>query len=281
MPAHDQCHGRVLVGNEDLGVHVLHVGWGSRYLHGRHVRLEPMTLPAHEMRRLGAVAVDEDELESLVERRLAGEPLQYLEGTAAFGPLDLRVDSRVLVPRPETEQLWELAERLVHSPAVIVDLCTGSGALALALSRSFPNARVCGTDLSPDALDVARANGETLGPRVEWFHGDLFDALPAELRGSVDLLVANPPYVTENDYLDLPEDVLREPRMALVSGPTGLEVYERIVETMGEWLAPGGRFALEIGESQGGEVRSLFAAFDPEVRRDLNGRDRFVIGGRP
>lgn len=240
-----------------------------------------MALPSHEIRRLRAVANTDAEFEALVERRLAGEPLQYLEGTAAFGSWDLQVDPRVLIPRPETELLWEVAAALVESPSVIVDLCTGSGALAIALAKSFPDSRVVGTDLSPDALDVARLNGELLDASVEWLCGDLFAALPRELAGAVDLLVSNPPYVAEHEYAALPEDVKREPRLALVSGPTGLEVYERIAAEIGRWLTPGGRFALEIGETQGEALGALFADFEPELRWDLNRRDRFVIGTMP
>ena len=214
----------------------------------------------------------------LVARRLAGEPLQYLEGTAAFGPWDLRVDPRVLIPRPETELLWEIAAAHVESPAVIVDLCTGSGALAIALAKSFPDARVLGADLSSDALDVARLNGDKLETEVEWCQGDLFAALPEDLAGRVDLLVSNPPYVAESEYPTLPEDVQREPRLALVAGPTGLEVYQRIAAEIGVWLADGGRFALEIGETQAEAVRSLFGEFSAQVHQDLNRRDRFVIG---
>ena len=147
---------------------------------------------------------------------MAGEPLQYLEGTAAFGPWDLHVDPRVLIPRPETELLWEIAAALVEAPKVIVDLCTGSGALAIALAKSFPEARILGTDLSADALDVAKENGDLHETSVEWCIGDLFGALPDDLRGNIDLLVSNPPYVAEHEYEGLPDDVRREPRMALV-----------------------------------------------------------------
>lgn len=240
-----------------------------------------MSLPAHELKRLRAVSDTDAELSALVERRLAGEPLQYLEGTAAFGPLDLLVDARVLIPRPETEQLWELATGLVESPEVVVDLCTGSGALAIALGRTFPDAKVVATDLSPEALDVARSNGAAHDAEVQWCVGDLFAALPSELKGHVDLLVSNPPYVAEHEYEMLPADVRREPRLALVSGPTGLEVLERIASEIGIWLSDRGRFALEIGETQGTAALDLFAVFEPEVHRDLTGRNRFVTGRRP
>lgn len=219
---------------------------------------------------------------ALVALRLRGHPLQYLEGTAAFGPLDLAVDDRVLIPRPETEQLWEMACRLVPHPRVVLDLGTGSGALALAFAHRFPAARVVAVDASPGALEVASANGDRLGLAVEWLAGDLFDPLPAELEGAVDLLVSNPPYVAEAEWPDLPTDVRHEPRQALVAGPRGTEVLERIAAAAPRWLAPGGWLACEIGETQGGWAREAFSAglVDVEVRPDLTGRDRFVVGRR-
>ena len=237
------------------------------------------SLPRHELERLRAVASDPDELERLIRRRLEGEPLQYLEGSAAFGPFDLVVDRRVLIPRPETEQLWELAKRSVTSPRHIVDLCTGSGALAIALAHSFPDARVIGTDLSTDAIDVARLNGADIA-NLEFRHGDLYDALGADLAGRIDLLVSNPPYVAEDEYDSLPDDVKREPRMALVAGPTGYEVYERLRDGLDRWLAPDGTFVFEIGETQGPRLQRLFVGFDVSVRTDLAGRDRFLVGWR-
>jgi release factor glutamine methyltransferase len=242
-----------------------------------------MTLPAHELRRLQAAAGDDpDRLANLVEARLRGEPLQYLEGTAAFGPLDLLVDRRVLIPRPETEQLWELARGLVDHPQVIVDLCTGSGALALALKLVFPTARVLATELSPGAVAVARANAARLGLEVEILEGDLFAPLPGDMAGRVDLVVSNPPYVAEGEWPGLPEDVKREPAMALVAGPDGSEMLARIATEVGGWLRPGGVVACEMGETQGEVVQALFAAGLDEVRlrQDLAGRDRFVIGRR-
>lgn len=238
-------------------------------------------LPPHELRRLRNVAGDDQHLDELVRRRLEGEPLQYLEGTAAFGPFDLAVDERVLIPRPETEGLWDLACSLVTSPAVIVDLCTGSGALAIALARRFPDARVIGTDLSEDALGVARVNGAALAPDVEWRKGDLFDALEPSLRGKVDLLVSNPPYVSAAEWGELPVDVRREPRMALVAGKTGLEILSRIADEAATWLRPGGKLVCEIGEKQGRAVRDVFSRYhDVVVLRDLTDRDRYLVAGR-
>ena len=238
------------------------------------------SLPAHEVHRLRSVASDEKEFDELVARRAGGEPLQYLEGSAAFGPFDLLVDQRVLIPRPETEGLWELARRAVTAPRLILDLCTGSGALAIALQVSFPAARVIGTDISPDALEVARQNGLRHAPDVEWALGDLFDALEPRLAGAFDLIVANPPYVASSEWGRLPDDVRHEPRVALVSGPTGLEVLRRIASESQAWLASGGVVICEIGETQAGEARELFEGFRAvEIHPDLPGRDRYVVAG--
>ena len=236
-------------------------------------------LPRHEMERLRAVAADAADLERLVTLRLEGQPLQYLEGTAAFGRFDLIVDERVLIPRPETEQLWELATQSVASPKIIVDVCTGSGALAIALADTFGDARVIGTDLSAEAIDVAMLNGAPFD-NVEFRQGDLYEALDEDLAGGVDLLVSNPPYVADTDYPALPADVRREPRMALVAGPTGFEVYARLAEGLDRWLAPDGVFVFEIGESQAAGVRQILDGFETTVHRDLAGRERFVIGRR-
>lgn len=238
-------------------------------------------LPQHEMRRLEAVATPEQPLDTLVARRQAGEPLQYIEGTAAFGSLELVVDERVLVPRPETEGLFEIATKMVRHPEVIIDLCTGSGALALALKNEFPGAAVFATDVSSEALDVARLNQDRTRLDVHWATGDLFDPLPAALLGEVDLIVANPPYVSESEFESLPVDVKREPKVALVSGPTGLEVIRRIGASVSAWLRPGGVAIIEISETQGDTASAAFIDLPTVVRRDLTGRDRYVVAVKP
>ncbi|MEX0795118.1 MAG: peptide chain release factor N(5)-glutamine methyltransferase [Acidimicrobiia bacterium] len=238
-------------------------------------------LPDHELRRLQAVAGVNGSIEALIQRRLGGEPLQYIEGTAQFGPVELLVDARVLIPRPETETLFEIAARMVRLPEIIVDLCTGSGALALALKQHFPSASVFATDISPDAIDVAGENMARTGSQIYLGNGDLFDPLPASLVGKVNLLVANPPYVSEAEFDGLPEDVKREPRVALVSGRSGLEVIERIGASAAQWLRPGGVVVCEIGEKQGVAASSSFPGIPVVVRQDLAGRDRFVIGVKP
>ncbi len=251
-------------------------------------------LPEHEARRLLQLvtgldaagvglldALESDQeirFRQLVERRLAGEPLQYLEGTVQFGPVEVAVDRRVLIPRPETEVLWERAVDALGEAdenTVIVDMGTGSGALALALKHAFPAARVYATDIDPDALAVARENVESAGVTV--LGGDLFDALPFGMRGHIDLLVSNPPYVADRD--DLPADVRdHEPPRALFAGPGGNEILARIAEQAFLWVKPGGWIFLEIGESQAEPAAELFADFRCAVYQDLAGRPR-ILGG--
>jgi release factor glutamine methyltransferase len=238
-------------------------------------------IPPHERSRLEAIADQSELLEDLIARRLDGEPLQYIEGTAPFGPLDLLVDERVLVPRPETETLFEIATRMVRNPEVIVDLCTGSGALALALKRVFPSAAVFATDISDEAIEVATENRHRNRLDVYLATGDLFDPLPASLLGEVDLLVANPPYVSEAEFEMLPDDVKREPRIALVAGKTGLEVIRKIAASASRWLRPGGVVVCEIGETQGPSAAGSFLDLPTVIRQDLTGRDRFVVAVKP
>jgi release factor glutamine methyltransferase len=238
-------------------------------------------IPDHERARLEAVVGDAGSIEELVARRLSGEPLQYIEGTAPFGALELVVDGRVLIPRPETEGLFDMATKMVRSPEVIIDLCTGSGALALALKSCFPGAAVFATDVSAEAMEVAELNRLRIGVQVYLAKGDLFEPLPAAVLGTADLIVANPPYVAEVDYSGLPEDVRCEPKVALVAGASGLEVIERIGASAVDWLRPGGVVICEIGEKQGVAASSSFRGLPAVVRKDLAGRDRYVVAVKP
>lgn len=237
-------------------------------------------LPNHERRRiLALLGVDHEEF---ARRRLDGEPLQYLEGSAAFVDFSVEVDRRVLIPRPETEGLYELAAESVRTPEVIVDLGTGSGVLAIALQRRFAGARVHAVELSDAAIQVAKGNALALDADVSFHHGDLFDALPGSLRGRVDLIVSNPPYVAEAEWDHLPVDVRHEPREALVAGPTGMEVLDRIAAGAGEWLRPGGVVVCEIGETQGEATLRGFVAVGPAaVHADLSSRSRYVLARKP
>ena len=252
-------------------------------------------LPRHEVERLLGKAtgwtrtelllgVEVDEtaaatFEALLDRRRSGEPLQYLEERIPFGPIEVAVDPRVLIPRPETEQLFELAVEIASNPQVIVDLCTGSGNLALALKHTFPDAVVYATDRSDDAVAVAEANARNTDLDITVLAGDLFDPIPDHVRGHVDLIVSNPPYIAEQEIDDLPAEVRdHEPRMALVAGPSGDEVLAAIAAEAPAWLSPGGTILCEISEFRSQDAQRLFAALDGRVRSDLTGRDRFVIG---
>jgi release factor glutamine methyltransferase len=226
----------------------------------------------------------------MVTRRAAGEPLQYVLGSWAFRELDLWVDGRVLIPRPETEQVVQhalaAARELLSQrrTLVIADLGTGSGAIALSLVRELPLGRVdmWATDESDDALAVARANLAGVGraaASVRLAQGEWFDALPPDLRGAVDLIVSNPPYVAFDD--PLPDEVVRwEPVGALYSGPTGLEAIEHIVAETPQWLARDGVLVLEIGETQGDAVLALAGAAgftDAAIHPDLAGKPRILV----
>ena len=229
-------------------------------------------------------ALDQQRITELVARRDAGEPLQYLEGSVQFGPIDLLIDHRALIPRPETERVWEEAVTSlgVAGPGtVIVDLGTGSGALALALKHAFPDAQVFGIDISEDALALAKENAIQTGLDVTFLHGDLFEPLPKRLMGRVDLVVANPPYVAASELAGLPAEVRdHEPHAALVSGPAGTEILERIADEGFWWVGIGGWIISEIGETQGEPAHAAFFAFDREVRPDLAGRDRVLVARR-
>jgi release factor glutamine methyltransferase len=230
-------------------------------------------------------------LSGMVERRLAGEPLQYVLGRWGFRGLDLMVDRRVLIPRPETEEVvgWALDEvrRLGRRDLVVADLGTGSGAIALSLARELPDAAVWATDASDDALDVARANvtgiGIWAGPRVRMVKGEWWDALPGELRGGLDLVVSNPPYVPDAE--DLPPVVGEwEPVHALRAGADGLDAIRVVLGGAGAWLRPGGLLVVEIAPSQAPAVLDLAAvagAERVEVRRDVRGRERALVAWWP
>lgn len=222
--------------------------------------------------------------DQMLARREAGEPLQYVLGSWAFRTLDLLVDRRVLIPRPETEVVVGAAidELKALGGRVAVDLGTGCGAIALSLAVEVPSAEVWAVDRSAAALEVARANLAGIGRparRVRLAEGDWFAALPAELRGTVDLVVANPPYVAVGD--PLPSEVADwEPTEALFAGEDGLDEIRRIVAEAPSWLARPGVLVVECAPDQARVVAelALAAGFDgASVRHDYTGRERFVI----
>jgi release factor glutamine methyltransferase len=228
-------------------------------------------------------------LDAMLVRRLAGEPLQYVMSRWAFRHLDLFVDKRVLIPRPETELAVEHALSLLvrtDGLARVVDLGTGSGAIGLAIaSESYPrDVEVWLTDVSSDALDVARANVATLGrlgSRVKIAQGSWWSALPADLAGTLDVAVCNPPYIAVGDP-EVAADVLEwEPHSALFADDDGLADLQLVIAGAAEWLREGGALVLEIGHRQADRVMSSMreAGFgDVVTHRDLAGRDRFVVG---
>jgi release factor glutamine methyltransferase len=213
----------------------------------------------------------------MVRRRIRREPVAYILGRRGFRRIELAVDRRVLVPRPETELLVEVALEL--RPRRVLDVGTGSGAVALAVADELPGAEVLATDTSAPALELARENAARLGlaERVAFEHA----SLPAG-GGEFDLLVANLPYVSEADYRTLQPEIARyEPREALVAGPTGLEAIERLLGNLAAAPVDAGALALEVGAGQARAVAELVrrAGYETvEARRDLAGIERVVIG---
>ncbi|HEV2069100.1 MAG TPA: peptide chain release factor N(5)-glutamine methyltransferase [Acidimicrobiales bacterium] len=229
-------------------------------------------------------------LDAMLQRRIRGEPLQYVVGRWGFRSLDLLIDARALIPRPETEQVAELAlaelrRRTATAPVVVADLGTGSGAIALSVAKEMVTTEVWASDISADALALARANLAGLGrpaARVRLVEGDWFAALPGELVGRFDLVVSNPPYVAETD--ELPAEVADwEPTGALVAGPTGREHLERIVAEATAWLAPSGSLVLELAPTQAPALVAAAGAAgftSVEVRPDLAGCPRVLVARR-
>jgi release factor glutamine methyltransferase len=224
-----------------------------------------------------------------IERRAAGEPLQYVTGEVPFRHLVLRVRPGVFIPRPETEVVVDAVLAFLdaaHTEApAIVDLCTGSGAIAISLAHERADVQVHASEIVPETAEAARENAERAGvtDRVTVCTGDLFAPLPTELRGTLDVVVSNPPYIPTTDLAALPAEVAGfEPRIALDGGADGLDVVRRIAEDAAEWLRPGGVLVMETDTSCAKEAARILSRWyeEIEVRRDLTGRDRIAIGIR-
>ena len=230
--------------------------------------------------------------DALLARRIAGEPLQYVLGSWSFRTLELMVDQRVLIPRPETEVVTGVAldrARSFAAPVRVIDLGTGSGAIALSLAAEMPvgSIEVWATDVSADALDVARANLAGVGRKgsvVRFACGSWFDALPNDMAGCVHVVVANPPYISPDDS-ELETSVRQwEPAIALFADNDGLAAYQHIVGEAWHWLIDDGWLVLEIGYKQASAVGDLCRASglrDVLVTKDLAGRDRVIQARRP
>lgn len=224
---------------------------------------------------------------ALHQRRRAGEPVAYLLGVREFYGRPFRVDPRVLIPRPDTETLVEVAlarTRAVSLCARVLDLCTGSGCVAVSLARERPTTRVLGVDISEGALAVACENALRLGAvNAAFLRSDLFAALPPAAR--FDLITANPPYIPDPEIPELQPDIRDyEPRVALSGGTDGLDLVRRIVTDAPGRLEPGGVLAMEVGAGQAPAVAALFehAGLQEVTRtRDLGGHERVVSGVRP
>lgn len=213
-----------------------------------------------------------------LKRRLSGEPLAYIHGAVQFDNLLLFSDARALIPRPETEQLADLIKQKIGDCPIdsALDLGTGSGCLALAVKKRFPQARVVGSDSSSAALDLARSNGRKCNLDVEWKCGNWWSPHAGEI---FDLIVTNPPYISEKDWSQLDAQVRNfEPKSALVSGKTGFESLEIIAAHLHLFLKPKGFFMAEIGYDQALKARSLFDkfGFETEIVFDLWGKQRYL-----
>ncbi len=221
-----------------------------------------------------------------IQRRCKGEPLPYITGQMEFFGLTMTVTRDVLIPRPETELLVEeaLAWLQGHPARTAVDVCTGSGCIAIALAMHTPNLHFYATDISPAALRVARRNAvqHEVASRIDFLEGDLLTPLSKldNTGGPVDVILSNPPYVATEAWDHLPPSVRHEPRTALLAGPQGLDVIHRLLQQVRTYLRPKGLLLMEIGEPQGEVVRAMAQELWPrshhEILSDLAGKDRVL-----
>jgi len=240
-------------------------------------RLDIVTDPRRELSSAQIAGV-----EALAQRRIAREPISHILGRKAFWTLEFAVTPDVLTPRPETELLVEAALEFLapEKPALVLDIGVGSGALLLSVLSERPHAIGVGVDVSDAALAISHANAEALNlsNRVEWRNASWGEGL----EGGFDLILSNPPYIASAEIADLSPEVSRhEPRLALDGGADGLDAYRALGPRMASLLAPGGRFAVEVGRGQAAAVWALFdqAGLAPEdVRADLAGVERVVTG---
>ena len=230
-------------------------------------------------------------LNSMVRDRLSGVPLQYVMKRWAFRHLDIMVDKRVLIPRPETEQVVQVALDIARKSSSdqalrVVDLGTGSGVigLSMAFELGVEAAHVWLTDASVDALDVARANMVGIGraaANVRVVHGSWWNALPQEIAGQIDMAICNPPYIAQDDGEVAPDVHLYEPHSALYASDNGLSDLRTVIEGASTWLKKSGWLVLEIGYQQGAEVLAMMSVsgfVGAEIKQDLSGRDRIAVG---
>jgi release factor glutamine methyltransferase len=253
---------------------------------------QPMSVEAAERAKLPGLAPGQvAELERLIERRLAGEPLSYIVARQSFMGLELLAGPEALIPRRETELLGRMARDLARTAAqdgsspLVVDVCTGSGNIALAVATEVSAARVFGSDMSPEAVDLARRNAERLGlaSRVTFRIGDLLNPFEVgEFLGRVDVLVCNPPYISSGKLPTMPREIAgHEPREAFDGGPLGIAVILRLLAEAPRFLRAGGRLAFEVGAGQGSSLlkraRSSGAFADVTHVADERGIIRVIV----
>ena len=223
-------------------------------------------------------------LEQLVARREQREPLQLLIGSVGFRYLDLTVRPGVFIPRPETEVLAGEAISRVPDGGLVVEPCTGTGAIACSVATESGASVVVATDISSEAVALARDNAARTGAVVDVLEGDLLEPVPARLAGSVDVLVSNPPYLTPQDLAATEREVADwDPEIALVSGPTGHEVTDRLIAAAPMWLRPGGWLLLEVDAARAEETAARAVArglVEAGVVADLTGAERIVVARR-
>ncbi|MFC6277567.1 peptide chain release factor N(5)-glutamine methyltransferase [Streptococcus moroccensis] len=222
---------------------------------------------------------DRELLLSIFEQLANHIPAQYILGYTYFSEMKLKVDERVLIPRPETEELVELIVRdNAPTPLRVLDLCTGSGAIALALKKACPDWEMVGSDLSADAIAVASENANVQGLAINWLVSDLFDAI----SGKYDIIVSNPPYIAQEDQGEVGLNVLAsEPHLALFADENGYAIYRQIIEQVSDYLKPTGKLYFEIGYKQGQGLVNLLNQHFPQKRvriiQDQFGQDRMVV----
>jgi len=245
-------------------------------------------------KRLGRA--EAETLEAFIGRRCSREPVQYITGEAWFHGLAFKVTPAVLIPRPETETLVEEALEAARAGAgvrLVMDICTGSGCVAVAIASELKTCRLIATDSSPAALDIARRNAlsNRVAGRVEFLCGDLFKALEGQgedLRGRADIIVSNPPYVSDAEFDGLAPEIRDfEPAGALRAGPDGMDFFRRIIADAPQYMAPGARLLIETGSSQARDVAELMDADNRycgvSIAKDLSGTERVAVAslGRP
>jgi len=233
-----------------------------------------------EILAFGNATFPEDKQESLnqiIKQKIAGKPLEYIFNSADFLGRKFYVDERVLIPRPETEELiLKTQKKLKQTPKNILDLCTGSGCIGISLALNYPHAQITCSDISAPALDVAAQNAKTHKVKIKFTKSNLFN----NINGTFDLIISNPPYIKEADILMLSPEVKKEPRLAQIGGKEGTEIIEKIIKVAPQFLAPGGLLALEIGDKEGQKVLQFFSRdiwCNFILEHDLAGLDRFVF----